>query len=298
MEVEGGLGAGEVPERGGTSGAERCGGAECLEEARAVGDGGVEVVGVGEVELGLHPHQAVVVDVPGVKRDVTALGGEVLVGLEVLVVLARLEVGSRVGGEVIALDRFRDEPVELRGPDLPCHSSDLGVDPPRRLDRQRRDGVDGRLGHHPGSPRRHAAGVDLVPQTGEAVPQLESVADELLRRGGGDPQDGAELGDAVLRHQRAPIAGNGFLVVDARHGERGSVVDRAGRVQVGPPGGEIELTGRSSVLCPALTADGSEQAGGLEVVGDLACSASRPHVDHVFDSRRSIRQSSTSEGSR
>ncbi|MFC0223886.1 hypothetical protein [Nocardioides zeicaulis] len=79
-------------------------------------------------------------------------------------------------------------------------------------------------------------------------------------------------------------------MVDARHGERGCVVDRAGRVQVGPPGGEIELTGRSSVLCPALTADRSEQAGGVEVVGDLACSASRPRVDHVFDSSLTVRQ--------
>ena len=63
---------------------------------------------------------------------------------------------------------------------------------------------------------RHAPGLDLGPEPGEAVAQLEGVADELLRRGGRDAEDGAELGDAELRDQRAAVTGDGLLVLAAR----------------------------------------------------------------------------------
>ena len=32
----------------------------------------------------------------------------------------------------------------------------------------------------------------------------------------GDPEDGAELGDAELRDQRTPVTGDGLLVLTAR----------------------------------------------------------------------------------
>ncbi|CAM3840715.1 hypothetical protein NOZE110980_17365 [Nocardioides zeicaulis] len=291
VEVERGLGPREVTERSGTSGAERRRRAQRFQGRGTVLDGGVEVVGVGEVELGLHPHQAVVVDVPGVEGDVPGVVVEVLVGLEVLVVLTRLGVGPGLDAEVVALDRLRDEPVELRGPDLARNGRDLGVDPPGRLDRQRRNGVDGRLGHQPCPPGRDPAGVDLLPQARLSVPQLERMPDELLRRRGRDPQDGAELGDAELGDQRTPLAGDGLLVVDARHGERGSVVDRLGRVEVGPPSGEFEDVRGGAVLVSLAAASECEQVGGGEVISDLACSESASSVDHVFDSRRQVRQS-------
>ena len=84
------------------------------------------------------------------------------------------------------------------------------------------------------------AGVDLGPEAWEAVAELEGVADELLRRQRRDPEDGAELGDAELRDQRAAGAGDGFLVLTpeepAADGERRGAVDGLGWVEVGPAG--------------------------------------------------------------
>ncbi len=86
VEVERGLGAGEVAERGGTAGVEGQAGSEGLEGGGAVGQGPVEVEGVGEVELGLEPHGAGVVHVLGVQGGVARVDGQVAV----------LRIGSRV----------------------------------------------------------------------------------------------------------------------------------------------------------------------------------------------------------
>ena len=199
----------------------------------------VEVESVGDVELGLEPHGPGEVDVVVVEGRVAGVDGEVAV----------LRISGRVGsGEVVALDGLRDEPVELGGTDPSGDGGDLRVHEPRSLESQRRRGVDGRLGDRPRPPRRDMTRLDLRPQPGEAVAQLEGVADELLRRGRGDPEHRTELGDAELRHQRASVAGEGFLVVRPWDGERGGGVDGLGRVEVGPPGGEVELAGRFGVL--------------------------------------------------
>ncbi|CAM3910522.1 hypothetical protein NOZE110980_19780 [Nocardioides zeicaulis] len=211
-EVEGRLGAGEVTEGSGTSRTERRGRAQRLQRCGAVGDGGVEVVGVGEVELGVHPHHAVVVHVTGVEGDVTGVVVEVLVGLEVLVVLTGLEVRPRGNAEVVALDRFGDEPVELRRADLPGDGGDLGVDPPRRLGRECGNVVDGGLGDQACSPRRDAAGVHLSPEPRQPMPQLERVADQLLRRRGRDAQHRPELGEqnSVTSGHLSPAMGSSW----------------------------------------------------------------------------------------
>ena len=48
--------------------------------------------------------------------------------------VAVLGVRGRIhDGEVVALEGLGDEPVELRGTDLPGDRSDLGVDPPGGL---------------------------------------------------------------------------------------------------------------------------------------------------------------------
>ncbi len=86
VEVERGLGAGEVAERGGTAGVEGQARPEGLEGGGAVGQGAVQVEGVGEVELGLEPHGAGVVHVLGVQGGVAGVDGEVAV----------LRIGSRV----------------------------------------------------------------------------------------------------------------------------------------------------------------------------------------------------------
>ena len=89
-----------------------------------VGDGAVEVEGVGDVELGLHVQGAGVVHVVLVDGDVARV--DVLP--PVLGVL-----GGVGGGEVVALDGLGDEPVELRGAEASGDGGDLGVDEPRRL---------------------------------------------------------------------------------------------------------------------------------------------------------------------
>ena len=245
-QVQGGLGAGEVAERGGAAGVEGRGGPEGLLGRGTMSECLVDVEGVGEVEHRLEAHQAVVVDVALVHGGVPLVRTEVTVGVEVALVLLGIRTG--LGGQLEPLDRLSHEPVELRGPDPPGDGGDLRVDPSDGLTGEGGAGVDGGLGDHPGLPRRHPSGVDLRPQAGQAVAQLEGVADELLRRDRRDAEDAAELGDAELRHQRTALTGDGFLVLAAGSGERGGVVDRLRRVEVGPPGGEVELAGGFGVL--------------------------------------------------
>ena len=220
------------PRAADAAGVERRLGPERLQRRRAVGEGPVEVEGVGDVELGLEPHRAGEVHVVVVDRGVAGVDEEVAV----------LRVGGRVDvGEVVTLDRLRDEPVQLGGTDPTGDRGDLRIDEPRGLHGQRGGRVDGHLRDRTGPPRRDPSGVDLRPQPRESVAQLEGVTDELLRRGRRDPQDGAELGQAELRHQRRTLARDGLLVLTARDGERSGVVDRLRRVQVGPPGREDQL---------------------------------------------------------
>ncbi len=87
VEVECGLGAGEVAQRGGPAGVEGQCGAEGREGGGAVGQHSVEVEGVGEVELGLEPHGAGVVHVLGVEGGVARVD----------VLPAVLGVGGRIG---------------------------------------------------------------------------------------------------------------------------------------------------------------------------------------------------------
>ena len=207
VEVEGGLRAGEVAESGGATGIERRIRAEGLQRGGAVGERAVEVEGVGDVELGLHPHGAGVVDVVVVDRGVAGVDVEV----PVLRIRGRVEPG-----EVEPLDGLGDEPVQLRRTDPPGDRGDLRVDERCCLDRQGGRGVDGDLRDRAGPPRRHPTGLHLRPQSGEAVAQLEGVADELLRRRRRDPEDGAELGEAELRDQRRTLAGDRLLVLTTR----------------------------------------------------------------------------------
>ena len=123
-EVERGLGAGEVAEGSGTAHVQRRIRAEGLQRRGAVGEGPVEVEGVGDVELGLEPHRAREVHLVVVDRRVAGVDMEVAV----------LRIRGRVGpGEVVALDRLSDEPVQLRGTDPTRDRGDLGVHERRGL---------------------------------------------------------------------------------------------------------------------------------------------------------------------
>ena len=165
-----------------------------------MGEGPVEVEGVGDVELGLEPHRAGEVHVVVVDGRVAGVDVEVAV----------LRVRSRIdGGEVVTLDRLRDEPVQLRRPDTTGDRGDLRVDEPRGLGLSA--GVVWMVVSSTGrAASRDPSVLDLRPQPRVSVAQLEGVADELLRRGRRDPQDGAELGQSELRHQRRPSPAMGL----------------------------------------------------------------------------------------
>ena len=206
VEVERGLGASEVTEGLRAAGGQRLARAERLPRCGAVGECAVEVEGVGDVELGLHPHRAGEVHVIGVDRGVARVDVEVAV----------LRIRSRVDRcEVEAADRLGDEPVQLRRPDPTGDGGDLRVDERRCFAGQRGGGVDGGLRDRTRPPRRDPAGLDLRPQPRESVAQLEGVADELLRRDRRDPEDRTELGQAELRDQRRTLTRDGLLVLAA-----------------------------------------------------------------------------------
>ena len=125
VQVECGLGAGEVAEGLGTSHVEGLGRAEGLLLGGLLGQGMVEVESVGDVEVGLEPHGAGEVDVLVVQRRVARVDRQVAV----------LRVRGRIsGGEVVALDGLRDEAVELGGTDLAGDGRDLRVDEGSSLD--------------------------------------------------------------------------------------------------------------------------------------------------------------------
>jgi hypothetical protein len=148
VEVEGELAAGEVPDRGGPAHVQRLGGAEVLERLGAGGDGGVEVEGVGQVELAVHGAGAGQRGLVGVEGEVAAVGG-----------LAAAAFGL-LGHE--PADGLLDEPVDLGGADLVRGVRDVVVDVRGGLDRQ----DEGLPGDPAGPPRRQVALDDPGPDPG------------------------------------------------------------------------------------------------------------------------------------
>ena len=69
------------------------------------------------------------------------------------------------------------------------------------------------------------------------------------------------------------------------HGERCSSVDRLGRVEVGPPGRDLEELRGGLVLGGLAVTSEREQVGGREVVSD-PLSHPLQRLDHVFDYTR------------
>ncbi len=113
-EVEGLLGAGEVPHRGRPADVQRVGGPEGLEVLRAGTDGGIEVEGVGDVELTPHRRRPAQGGVGGVDVEAPPVRGRPAAVLGLL------------GHE--PRDGLLDEPVEDVGPDLVRHGRDVGID--------------------------------------------------------------------------------------------------------------------------------------------------------------------------
>ena len=116
VEVEGELVAGEVAGGDGAAYVEGLGAAEGGELFGDLGDGGVEVEGVGEVELGVEVDGAVVGDLVGVEVEVPGVGG-----------VAAALVG---GVGVVAGPGFLDGAVELGVGELVGDRGEVAVHEP------------------------------------------------------------------------------------------------------------------------------------------------------------------------
>ncbi len=164
------------------------------------------------------------------------------------------------------------------------------------------DGVQGQVvglaGDLPGPPHRDPAGQDVVPEPGEAVGQLQGVADQVPPRGQADPELGGQRRRRELGDLRGAGPGQGGVAlveqpVGISPGGR-QVVGRAG-VQVRPGDGQLELGHRGRVLGAAGFADTIEdlhrgQVGGLSggrcrggVHGSML-DLSTDRIDSVFES--------------
>ncbi|MVA77223.1 hypothetical protein GC722_14505 [Auraticoccus sp. F435] len=199
------------------------------QRAGTVGDGGVEVEGVGEVEPTGHRGQPVLAT------------GHVVGDVEAAAVGGGQALPFGLGGHE-PHGRGGDEPVELGGADPAGHGGDLVVDKPGRLDGEGR----GAGGDPAGLPCRHLTAVDELPQPGEAVAQLERLPDQRAAGVGGAAQRGRQLGHAGLinlwctgTRERNPGGA-------ALPGGLGDVLDR--RVQVGPRGRVRQDGGSGGVL--------------------------------------------------
>ena len=138
--------------------------AQLRQAGRAVRESGVEIEGVGEVELALEVDGAVEADVVRVDGDVLVVRGfePPLLGLR----------------GVEPDQRFLDEPVELGDADLVREAGDVPVDVFRTLGRQ----AERRAGDPASPPRRQLAGRDPRPDPGQPVGQLERVGDQANGR--------------------------------------------------------------------------------------------------------------------
>ena len=231
LEVEGELVAGEVAGGEGAAHVEGFGAAGGGEGLGTLGDRGVEVQGVGQVELGLHEGGALQGDLVVVEGDVASLG-------------RGLGVGCGLGGHEPGLGDL-DEPVQGGWAEAVRERRDLGVDERRCRHRQ----AQGLLGDAAGPPHRHLTAGDAGVEPRQPVAQFQAVGDQHPAGVGGDPECGGQLGQAELRHQRRSGSGQRELALpaDARGARPGRCgVDRLRGMGLGPERGRgqyVDLRG-------------------------------------------------------
>ena len=185
--------------------------------ARCLGagaDGGLEVEGVGEVEVALDVHGALGGDLVEVGVEVAVLGGE------------QAAVLGLVGVELVA--GFLDGAFELRDGAPVRDGCDVLVDEPGTVGGEGQGG----LGDLAGLPHRHLTRDHALPQAREPVAGLDRVAEVPLPGTGRHPQRQCELGDAELRDQGCTLAGDRELVLGPVDHRR--VEDRLDRVHDRP----------------------------------------------------------------
>lgn len=189
-----------------------------MEVGGASGDGGFEVVGVGEVDGGVDVGEAGVVAVVAVDVDLAGFGCSRSAGV------------GFVGVEPV--QGFVDEAVDGDLADLVGGCEESLVDVGRTCGWQAAGG----LGDLAGAPDLEGAVLGAGVEAGEAVGELEGVTDVGASGVGGAAEDGGELGDAELRDLRGAFAGEGEEALLPRgdrsdprvHGVEGGPGDRGG----------------------------------------------------------------------
>ncbi len=143
---------------------------------------------------------------------------------------AALAAFSSARSGMNGVDGVGDEAVELGGADLVRDRCHLGVHVGGGFGGEAEGG-----GRDPaGPPGLDGPVLDAGPVLGEAVLQLEGVGDLDASGDGGAGDDGGELGDAELRDQRCPLAGQGQWAVPASVGPGRGVLDRLRGMVLGP----------------------------------------------------------------
>ncbi len=220
------LSAGEVADGLGSAYVEGLQGAQGRTLLGAGGDGGFEVEGVGDVELGGDGHGA-------------GEGDELVVDGDVSFVPRGFGEAFDLGGHVPA-DGFVDQPVELGGLDLVCDRRDLPVHEPRRLGGE----AGGLAGDQPGFPGDQVTGDQAVPEAGEAVAELEALAEVTVCQ----PRSTARARQRtrgprtppLLAHPHRPGRGRSARIPEAR----GLRVRGSSRPDASPPSRWRADTGR------------------------------------------------------
>ena len=216
VEVEGELVAGELAGGDGAAYVEGVRRSQRQQLLRAVREGGVEVEGVGEVELAGDLAGAAEGDLLVVDGEVPTVGS--FAGL----------FGSFLGHE--PGDRLGDEPLQGGDADAVRERRHLGVHERRRLLGQQHR----RLGDPTGPPGFQLNGLDAGPAAREAVLQLDRCRDQCPAAVGGAADGEGELGDAELRDQRSAFTGEGEAGVAAGGDPGGCLIDGLRWVLLGP----------------------------------------------------------------
>ena len=256
---------GHLAEGFGAAHVQRRGRAEVGEPCGAGRESGVQVQGVGQVDLGLHPHGALEGHLTGVYVDVPAVVG----GLPAAPGLLGHEPD----------DRLLHQPVHPAGPDPVREPRDLVVHEPRRR-RTRTRWSPGRSGG-PATPAAHRTRPS--PRSWEPVPQLEGLTEVGLAGLGGQPDRGRELGHTELRDQR----GTGTGDRDRGVAEPDRVTDRLRRVQVRPGAGSTEPVASAASATARRSGRARAPGGGPQRCRGLVGSPGSwaDSVEQVFESR-------------
>ncbi len=196
------------------------------------GDGGVQVQGIGQVELGLHEGGAGEGDLVVVEGDVPTLGGP-------LGFLQRCSGMNRAVASATSRSSWARLILWAKGATWVSTNAAASWLRPRVASAMRR-------AFHGASPPGSPARVDPALGAREAVLQLHRVRDQDPPGVGGAAGRGGELGDAELRDQRGALTGQGQGVVGAG----------PGRLQPGDSGGftSAQLTAACSTSASARSA--------------------------------------------